>query len=144
MLILDIAIILFIILEGANVAILYFKPTTKLGNGVGVFKAFRKAQEDNDESLFTRYLVNWIANAKVIFILLLAVILFTGSETTKLWACIAMFLSIMLYYITLHPIIKKLDNNSQINPKGYSKTLFGMISAFVAVFGVAITLFFIL
>lgn len=37
---LSIAILVFIIMESANVAILYFWPGSRIGNGVGVFNAF--------------------------------------------------------------------------------------------------------
>ena len=39
--ILDIAIIIFCIMELGNVLILYFKPESKLGNGVAVFDAWK-------------------------------------------------------------------------------------------------------
>ena len=35
----------FIAMETANVATLYFSPESKLGNGVGVFKAWEKSIE---------------------------------------------------------------------------------------------------
>lgn len=35
--ILSLAILIFIIMESANVAILYFRPGSRIGNGVGVY-----------------------------------------------------------------------------------------------------------
>ncbi len=128
-------------MELTNVIILYVNPATKLGNGVGVFNAFHKAQSDIESQLFVKYIINWIANAKMIFIVLLVVVLFTATQTTKFYTCIAMLCSIALYYITLHPLIKKLDNNGYITPKGYSNVLFGMITGFMLMFVVGIIIY---
>ena len=46
--ILDIAIIIFYIMELGNVLILYFKPDSKLGNGVAVFDAWKDVKEDKN------------------------------------------------------------------------------------------------
>ena len=64
---LSIAILIFIIMESANVAILYFWPSSQMGNGVGVFNAFHNRESD-EQRLFTSYLVNWVAGVKLIFI----------------------------------------------------------------------------
>lgn len=141
MLLLNTAIILFIIMEGLNVSVLYFNPKLSVGNGVGVFNNFHKAQNEEYERLFVKYLINWIANAKLIFIILLIVILFKGSIEVKFYACIGMILSIAAYFITLHPIIKKLDDADMITPKGYSKVLGKMIAGFMVMFILAIILF---
>lgn len=54
--ILDIAIIIFCIMELGNVLILYFKPDSKLGNGVAVFDAWRDVKEDkNLDFIFSLY-----------------------------------------------------------------------------------------
>lgn len=144
MLILNIAIIIFIIMESLNVLVLYFNPKTVVGNGVGVFNGFHKAQKEENERLFVKYLINWVANAKAIFIILLIIILFTGTEILKLYACIGMVLSIALYFITLHPIIKKLDEQNMITPKGYSKGLAIMIASFMVMFSIAIIVYFVI
>lgn len=83
---------------------------------------------------FVRYLVNWVAGMKLIFILLLIVILLTGTMITKVLSAIAMIFSIGTFYWRLYPLIKGLDKNVQITPKGYSKTLGVMIGAFIAFF----------
>lgn len=132
--ILSIAIILFIFLEASNVLILYFKPDSKLGNGVAVFNGWEKSKEDPAMHEFVKYLVYWVAGTKLIFIVLLVVILLTGGETTKLLSVIALILSIASYYWRLHPIIKGLDKNGHITPAGYSKTLGMMISGFIILF----------
>ena len=113
MVILNMAITVFVIMETANILILYFAPDSKLGNGVAVFNPWFKAKEDESSELFARYMTNWVAGTKLIFIVLLLVILFVGNETTKLFAVFAMILSIATYYFRLHPIIKR--NGKQIH-----------------------------
>lgn len=142
MLILNISIIVFIIMESLNILILYFAPDSPLGNGVAVFNGWHKSKDDEAMHLFAKYMANWVAGAKLIFIVLLIVILFTGSELTKLFSVFAMILSIASYFFRLHPIIKKLDCMGEITPKGYSKALFGMIAGFIVMFsGAAIAYF---
>lgn len=133
---LSIAILIFIIMESANVAILYFWPGSQMGNGVGVFNAFHNSESD-EQRLFTSYLVNWVAGVKLIFIFLLAVILAVGTEQVKMWAVVAMILSIATYFWRLHPTIKKLDAMGCITPKGYSKALGWMITGFMLLFTAA-------
>lgn len=125
-------------MELANVIILYFKPDSKLGNGVAVFKSWFDVKDDKALSLFVHYMVYWVAGVKLIFIFLLLVVLFTGSTTTQMWAVIAIILSIATYFYKLHPIIKKLDSMGKITPKGYSKTLGYMIAGFLTMFSFAL------
>ena len=126
-------------MESMNVAILYFWPGSQIGNGVGVFDAFHHS-ESEEQKLFTSYLVNWVAGVKLIFIFLLAVILLVGTETLRMWAVVAMILSIATYFWRLHPTIKKLDAMGCITPKGYSKALGWMISGFMGMFILALIL----
>ncbi len=135
--ILDIAIIIFIVLEALNVIIIYTKPEFKYGNGMSPFRQWEELKKSQATKLFARYMANWVAGSKVIFIALLLAILLTAGEQTKLYAVIAMIPAIALYYIKLHPIIKELDGMDEIIPKGYSKVLCIMITVFVAIFGVA-------
>lgn len=139
--ILNIAITVFIIMESANVFILYFMPDSKLGNGVAVFNPWFKAKEDKSRELFAQYMTNWVAGTKLIFIVLLLVILFTGSELTKILTVCVMIISIATYYFRLNPIIKELDSMDEITPKGYSKALFGMITGFMIMFSSALLIY---
>lgn len=132
--ILDIAMIIFIVMETTNISILYFAPDSKLGNGVAVFNGWDKLKRDENEHLFVKYLVNWVAGTKLIFIVLLLVILVWGNEPTKIAANVAMILSISSYFFRLHPIMKKLDKNGEVTPKGYSKALDLMIISFMLMF----------
>ncbi len=138
---LDIAILIFVIMEGANVCILYFAPDSRLGNGVAIFNEWERSKEDEGAHLFARYMTYWVAGTKLIFIVLLLVVLFTGGETTKLCAVGAMVLSIATYFWKLHPIVKKLDSMGRITPKGYSKSLGFMIAGFMAMFSIALVVY---
>lgn len=141
--ILSIVIIAFILLEASNVMILYFKPDSKLGNGVAVFNGWEESKKDSEIHEFIKYLVYWVAGTKLIFIVLLLVVLITGNEITKLLSVVALILSIASFYWKLYPIIRGLDKRGKITPKGYSKTLGIMIGTFIAVFTIAILLNFL-
>lgn len=142
--ILSVAIIIFCTMEFGNILILYFMPNSKLGNGVAVFDSWRDPKKEESLDLFAHYMSYWVVGVKLIFIFLLLVILFTGSELTKVWAVVAMILSITTYFWKLHPIIKKLDNMGKISPKGYSKVLGLMITGFLIMFSAALLIYFII
>lgn len=90
-------------MELGNVLILYFMPDSKLGNGVAVFDNWFDAKQDENESMFAHYMAYWVAGVKLIFIFLLLVILFTGTELTKLYGVVAMILSMTLLTCTITP-----------------------------------------
>jgi len=139
--ILSIVIVLFVVLETLNVLMLYFTPGTRRGNGVGVFNAYEKSKSDPEVHAFVRYLINWVAGTKLIFILLLIVILLTGSRVTKIYSVIGLILSILTFFWRLYPAVKTLDNDNQITPKGYSRTLGMMIAGILGVLSIALILF---
>ena len=128
----------FLILEAANVVTLYFFPGTKYANGVGVFNAWEKSKADPEIHNFVKYLVNWVAGTKLIFILLLIVILYTADDQTLILTSIALVLSIASFFWRLFPLIRKMDREGQIDPKNYATILGWMIAAFIMVFLVAI------
>ncbi len=132
--ILDIAILIFMGMELSNVIILYFFPDSTLGNGVAIFNNYHLAKKDENSNLFTKYMVNWVAGTKLIFIFLLGAILIVGNDEMKIGAVIAMIFSIATYFFRLHPIITKLDKNKMITPFGYSKILLLMIVSFIVLF----------
>ena len=136
--ILTTVIIGFLILEAINVATLYFAPGSKLANGVGVFKAWEESKQYPDIHNFIKYLVNWVAGAKLIFIFLLMVVLYFGDQDTLLFSAVALFASILSFYWRLFPLIRQMDRNSQVEPKNYSTGLAIMIMGFVIVFFVAV------
>jgi hypothetical protein len=136
--ILSAAIIAFVVLETFNIGMLYFRPGSRLGNGVGVFNAYRKADADPETGELVRYLVNWVAGTKLIFVTLLIVILVTGSDATRTYAVVALIISILSFFWRLFPAIARLDREDQITPKGYSGTLGSMIGCFVGGFAAAL------
>ena len=54
-------------MEIANVLSLYFKPESKMFNGIGVFKAWEKSKEDPEVHDLVRYLVFWVAVAFIVW-----------------------------------------------------------------------------
>lgn len=138
--VLALAIIGFLVLETANVVTLYFFPGSKYANGIGVFKAWEKSKHDPEIHNFVRYLVNWVAGTKLIFIALLIVILFTADDQTLVFSAVALVLSIASFFWRLFPLIRKMDRDLQLDPKNYSAILGVMISVFILVFLIAILL----
>jgi len=136
--IIAIAIIGFILLEATNVVALYFFPGSKYANSVGIFKAWEKSKQDPEIHNFVKYLVNWVAGTKLIFILLLLVILFAADEQTLILTGVALVLSIASFFWRLFPLIRKMDRDGQIEPKKYSAVLGWMILAFILGFSAAI------
>jgi len=124
----------FLIMEAANVATLYFFPGSKYANGVGVFKAWEKSKSDPEIHNFVKYLVNWVAGTKLIFILLLIVILYVADDQTLIFTSIALVISIATFFWRLFPLIRKMDRDDQIEPKKYSVVLGWMILGLILVF----------
>jgi len=130
----------FLILESTNVIALYFFPGTKYANAIGVFKAWEKSKVDPEIHDFVKYLVNWVAGTKLIFISLLIVILIIADDRTLVFAGIALVISIASFFWRLFPLIRKMDKAGQIEPEKYSTVLGWMIGAFILVFLVAISI----
>ena len=129
--ILQIGILIFTIIEIGNIMMLYFMPGSRMGNGVGVFNAWEESQNNEKMKPFATYLVNWVAGAKLIFIMMAVVVIIFGNYMTQLFTVVALILSIMSFYWRLFPAIKKMDASGDITPKGYSKTLGYMITGFI-------------
>ncbi len=144
LMILKAAILIFVVMELSNILILYFKPNFQYGNSMNTFKQWYAAQNRESDQLFVQYLVNWVANCKLIFLALLVVVVLFGNEIITVCAVIATIVSIGIYFVSLHPIIKRLDEMGEIQPKGYSKTLALTIGAFMVMFSVALVLYFVL
>ncbi len=134
----QIGILIFIIIECLNVLMLYFKPDSKIGNGVGVFNAYHDSIKEDKTKDFVKYLINWVAGAKLIFIMIGIVVIIFGDDLTQLFTVVALIISILSFYWRLFPTIKKLDKRDEISPKGYSKTLNYMILSFVIGFSIVL------
>jgi hypothetical protein len=124
----------FLLLEAANVITLYWFPGSTYANGVGVFKAWEASKRDPAMHRFVRYLVNWVAGTKLIFILLLLVMLITAGDRGMILTGIAMALSIASFFWRLFPLVRKMDRAGEIEPPRYSLVLGGMILGFILAF----------
>ena len=133
-LVIQITIIAFMALELSNVIALYFKPDFTYANAIGMFNAFEKTKDDQGIYDFVKYLVNWVAGTKLIFIMLLVVVLLFGNDITLLYSLAALVASIATFYIGLLPLIRKMDKRDEITPKNYSIVLAIMISTFIVAF----------
>jgi hypothetical protein len=132
-----VVIFAFIILEVSNVLALYFVPGSKRANGVGVFSAWEGSKLYPEIHDFIKYLVNWVAGTKLIFLLLLGVIVLYGNLEIQRLSLLALGLATLSFYWRLFPLIRKMDREDQIRPKNYSIILGVMIFAFIVFFGLA-------
>lgn len=128
---------LFIFLELTNVVALYAVPGTKRANAVGVFRAWERSKADPELHAFVRYLVYWVAGTKLIFLGLLALILWAGSPELQRMALVVLIAAISTFYVRLFPLIRQMDARGEIEPAGYSKTLAGLIAVFMLLLGAA-------
>lgn len=135
-----IVIIGFILLEVTNVIALYFFPGSKYANSMGVFKAWDRSKQDPEVHDLVRYLVNWVAGTKLIFLLLLTVILFTADAKGYFYTAVAMVIAISSFFWRLFPLIRKMDRDGRIDPENYSAKLGLMISVLVMLFLAALLL----
>lgn len=133
-----IIILAFIILETSNVIALYFKPGSKRANSIGVFSAWEESKQYPEIHDFIKYLVNWVAGTKLIFLFLLGVIVLFGNLEIQRLSLLALGLATLSFYWRLFPLIRKMDRNDQIRPKNYSIILGVMILIFVILFGLAV------
>ena len=131
MTLIQIVIVGFALLELSNIVTLYFVPGSQKANGVGVFTAWEKSKQDPEVHAFVRYLVYWVAGTKLIFILLLIVICFFADVATQRLGALALALAIASFYWRLFPLIRKMDQQGQIQPKNYSRVLGVMIGAMI-------------
>ena len=132
-----IVILGFILLEISNVIVLYFKPGSKIANAVGVFSAWETSKQYPEIHDFIKYLVNWVAGTKLIFLLLLGVIVIFGDLELQQLSLIALAIATLTFFWRLFPLIRKMDRNGQIEPRNYSIILGVMILTFVVLFGLA-------
>lgn len=137
MTIIQVVVLGFILLELSNVAALYFAPGSKYANAVGIFAAWEKSKQYPEIHDFVKYLVYWVAGTKLIFLLLLTVIVIFADAETQRVSVMALIITILSFYWRLFPLIRKMDQTGQIEPKNYSVVLGVMIFVFVAVFLIA-------
>ncbi|MBN2228419.1 MAG: hypothetical protein JW779_02425 [Candidatus Thorarchaeota archaeon] len=129
-----VAIAVFMMLELSSVLMLYFKKDSTRANGIGAFKAWEQSKSHPEINDFAKYLINWVAGTKIFFLSMLTVIVIFGSPDLYPWVLLAMIISIATFYVGLFPLVRKIDYEDMLIPKGYSKTLAGMITIFIIVF----------
>ena len=132
-----IMILLFILLESANVVTLYFRPGSTFANGIGVFHAWGKAKADPEMHRFARYMVNWVAGTKLIFLLLLVIILLVGDEQILRLTSAVLALTIASFFWRMFPLVRQMGQAQEITPGRYDRTLGTMIAAMVVAFALA-------
>lgn len=130
----ELVILVFVLLELSNVLALYFVPGTRKANGVGVFEAWENSAENPTQQDFIRYLVNWVAGAKLIFLGLLVLILLRGDAELQRLSLLVVAGATLTFYWRLFPLIRQMDKRDEIRPKGYSTILAVMIAAIVGLF----------
>ena len=136
----EIVILVFLLLELSNVIALYFAPGSKYANAVGVFTAWEKSKQYPEIHDFIKYLVYWVAGAKLIFLMLLGMVILFEDFDRQRMSLLALAIATSSFYWRLFPLIRKMDKAGQITPKNYSILLGFMILAFIAVFVTAIIL----
>lgn len=141
--VISIVLIVFGVLELANVLLLYLAPGSRKGNSMGFFTAYEKSKQDPEVHALVSYLVNWVAGTKLIFIVLLIGILITGNPATKVFTAIALIFSILTFFSRLYPVLRTMDERGELTPHGYSRTLRYMIIGFIATFAVAVAIYLI-
>jgi hypothetical protein len=106
---------------------------------VGVFNSFVNQEDEGTKDLMT-YLIYWVAGTKVIFISLLVVIIFFGSELLKQVTTIVLTASIGLFYLKMYPLVQKIERDGGISTKNYSRNLAIIIGIFMLGFIISLVL----
>ncbi len=132
-----IVLLVFILLEFSNVLALYFFPGSKRANAVGVFSAWEKSKQYPEIHDLMRYLVYWVAGAKLIFLFLLGLIVAFADLNLQRLSLVALGLATLTFYWRLFPLARKMDREGQIEPQKYSLVLGGMILVLIILFAVA-------
>jgi hypothetical protein len=137
MTIIKIVLLVFILLEFSNVVALYFFPGSRRANAVGFFSAWEQSKQFPEIHDLMRYLVFWVAGAKLIFLFLLVLIVAFADLNFQRWSLIALALATVSFYWRMFPLARKMDHDGQIKPKNYSLVLGGMILALILLFVLA-------
>lgn len=123
MAILIIIIIGFLLLEISNVIVLFFIPASMQVHGIWMFPAWEKSKCNPDVHNLMRYLTIWVARSKLKLVALLIVMLIWGNQQLIILARFALVLSMVPFYFGLFPAMKKIDENDQFVPEGFSMRL---------------------
>jgi len=108
-----------------------------MANAVGVFSAWEKSKQSPEVHDLMRYLVFWVAGAKLIFLLLLGMIVMFADLNLQRLSLVALTLATLTFYWRLFPLARKMDREGHIQPKNYSLLLGGMILGLIVLFTIA-------
>ncbi len=108
-----VVLLVFILLEFSNVLALYFFPGSKMANAVGVFTAWEKSKQYPEIHDLMRYLVYWVAGAKLIFLFLLGLIVVFADIKLQQLSLVALGLATLTFYWRLFPLARKMDLEGQ-------------------------------
>jgi hypothetical protein len=129
-----IVLLVFIVLEFSNVVALYFYPGSKKANAVGMFDAWEKSKQYPEIHDLMRYLVFWVAGAKLIFLLLLGLFVVFADLNLQRLSLVALALATLIFYWRMFPLARKMDHEGRVHPRNYSLILGGMILALIVLF----------
>ena len=87
-------------------------PTVSVSSRLG--RDRRATPEVHD---FAKYLVNWVAGTKLIFLMLLIVILVIADDRGLFYTGVAMIISVSSFFWRLFPLVRKMDRADQVDPK---------------------------
>lgn len=135
---LRIAVIVFMALELANVAALYFAPGSKRFNAVGVFRAWAASEDQPDQRELLTYLAEWVAGVKLIVLGLLGVLVWAADERLLRLAVLVLVATTASFYWRMFPRIRRMDAAGQLDPRGYARTVGLMVGGFIV--GLLLTL----
>lgn len=118
-----VVMIAFLLLEISNAFVLFLTPDSRQVHGMGMFPAWKKSKSDPDVHNLMRYLTIWVAGSKLILVALLIVLLVWGGKQLTMLAGFALVISMLPFYFGLFPAMKRIDENNQVEPKGFSMRL---------------------
>lgn len=134
MLFLKIVMFGFVLLEISNAYVLFFFPESSKVHGMGMFPAWQKAKEDPNIHNLLRYFTFWVAGSKLIMSALMVIILVWGGDKLLVITSFALVISMLPFYFGLFPTMKKIDENGQVEPSGFSYQLAFTITALILSF----------
>ncbi|HSH02984.1 MAG TPA: hypothetical protein VLL52_10735 [Anaerolineae bacterium] len=138
MTVIEIVMGIFVLLELSNIVTMYFFPSSKKANSVGVFTAWEQSKQYPEIHEFIKYLVYWVTGSKLIFIFLLVVIIVYGEPALQRMSLLALTVAVASFYWRLFPLIRKMDRRGKIEPQNYSLILGGLIFGFIVMFVIAL------
>jgi hypothetical protein len=137
---LRIFLLIFVVIETLNMLELYFMQDQCVFNGISCFSAWDKTRHDPEVHELIRYLVNWVAGMKLIVIALVLVLVIAAPDATLITAALALSVTIASFFWRMFPMLRQMDRQGHVGPRGKSRMLLIMIMALELGLVVAISL----